>query len=53
LERLQRIKELMTQKTTIDAELKTLQEQVEKESAALKKPREPRKKADSAVAKKV
>ena len=43
MERLQRIKELMTQKTTIDAELKTLQEQVEKESAALKKPRQPRK----------
>jgi len=51
LERLQRIKELMAQKTTIDAELKTLQEQVEKESAAFKKPRQPRKKAEAPAAK--
>jgi hypothetical protein len=43
----------MTQKTAIDAELKTLQEQVEKESAALKKPRQPREKAAPAVVKNV
>jgi hypothetical protein len=33
----------MEQKASIDAELKTLTEQVKQEAAALKKPRKPRK----------
>lgn len=42
MERLKRIEELKTQKAAIDSELKTLSDQVAAESAALKKPREPR-----------
>jgi hypothetical protein len=44
MDRLKRISELMTQKTEIDTELKTLKDQIVQESAALKKPSKPRKK---------
>lgn len=44
MDRIKRITELMTQKTAIDAELKTLKDQIAQESAALKKPKMPRKK---------
>jgi hypothetical protein len=44
MERVERITELLTQKTTIDAELKALKEQIDRETAAFKKPRSPRKK---------
>jgi hypothetical protein len=43
MERVERITELIKQKTAIDGELKTLKEQIDKETAALKKPRLPRK----------
>lgn len=48
MERIKRIQELMTQKAAIDAELKNLRDQVAQESAALKKPRTPRHKTESA-----
>ena len=44
MERVERITELLKQKTAIDGELKTLKDQIDKENAALKKPRSPRKK---------
>jgi hypothetical protein len=44
MDRLKRIGELMTQKTAIDGELKTLKDQIVQESAAFKKPRKPREK---------
>jgi hypothetical protein len=44
MERVERITELIKQKTAIDGELKTLKDQIDKETAALKKPRLPRQK---------
>lgn len=41
-DRVERIKELIVQKTTIDAELKTLKAQIKEESAALRRPRKPK-----------
>ncbi|HSE37311.1 MAG TPA: hypothetical protein VLG74_08420 [Blastocatellia bacterium] len=49
MDRLNRITELVAQKTAIDTELKSLKEQVAQETAALKRPRKPRKKADANV----
>ncbi|MGY3388339.1 restriction endonuclease S subunit [Bradyrhizobium sp. USDA 3311] len=46
MDRLKRITELVAQKSAIDAELKTLKEQIAQESAALKKTRKPRQKKD-------
>jgi hypothetical protein len=46
----ERIKELMRQKVSIDAELKTLKEQIAAESAALKRPRQARKKKQGDLA---
>ncbi|MGY4197806.1 hypothetical protein [Bradyrhizobium sp. USDA 4520] len=46
MDRLKRITELVAQKTAIDAELKTLKEQIAQESAALKKARRPRQKKE-------
>ncbi|QIG95548.1 hypothetical protein [Bradyrhizobium sp. 6(2017)] len=43
MDRLKRITELLAQKTAIDTELKSLKDQIAEESAALKKPRQPRK----------
>jgi hypothetical protein len=43
MDRVERITDLIKQKTAIDGELKTLKDQIDKENAALKKPRLPRK----------
>jgi hypothetical protein len=50
MERVKRITELMSQRATIDSELKTLKEQVAAETAALKKPRQARKKKQGDLA---
>jgi hypothetical protein len=50
MDRIKRITELMTQKTAIDGELKTLKDQIAQESAALKKPSKPRKKKQDDLA---
>jgi|ERR1035437_1274751 hypothetical protein len=48
--RLKRISELITQKTAIDGELKTLKDQIAQESAAFKKPRKAKKQEDLPLA---
>lgn len=44
MERLKRIKELQAQRNDIDRELSTLQDQIEQEAEAFKKPRKKREK---------
>jgi hypothetical protein len=45
-DRIEKIKQLIQQKEQVDAELKTLKEAIKAETAAIKAPRKPRKKAD-------
>ena len=50
MERVERIKELLSQKEEIDTELDTIRQQVREEKAAFAKPRKPRKKRQGDLA---